>query len=70
MNTKQMEMIKATTSPIIHLTSESDFDEFELSDEDVEEVNPMNERYVRDGGFTSISLKQPDTSFTLENLFY
>ena len=46
-------------------TSESEFDEFELSDEDVEELNPMNESYVTDGGFTSISLKQPDTSFSL-----
>ena len=42
------------------------FDEFELSDEDievhvyVEELNPMNESYVTDGGFTSISLKQPE----------
>ena len=56
-------------------TSESDFDfdydelvdnfdEFELSDEDievyVEELNPMNESYVTDGGFTSISLKEPE----------
>ena len=56
-------------------TSESDFDfdydelvdnfdEFGLSDEDievyVEELNPMNESYVTDGGFTSISLKQPE----------
>ena len=56
-------------------TSESDFDfdydelvdnfdEFELSDEDievyVEEVYTMNGRYVTDGGFTSISLKEPE----------
>ena len=52
-------------------TSESDFDfdydelvdnfdEFELSDEDVEELNPMNESYVTDGDFTSISLKEPE----------
>ena len=49
-----MEMMKATTSRMTHLTSKSDFDfdydelvdnfdEFELSDEDVEEPNPMNE---------------------------
>ena len=55
-------------------TSESDFDfdyqelvdnfdDFELSEEDievyVEELNPMNESYVTDGGFTSISLNEP-----------
>ena len=37
------------------------FDEFELSDEEievyVEELNPVNESYVMDSGFTSISLK-------------
>ena len=62
-------------------TSESDFgfdydelvenfDEFELSDEDievyVEELNRMNESYVTDGGFTSISLKQPEPVSVLE----
>ena len=40
------------------------FDEFELSDEDIEvyvtELNPMNESYVTDGGFTSTSLKEPE----------
>ena len=56
-------------------TSESDFDfdydelvdnfdEFELSDEDikvyVEERNPINESYVTDSNFTSISLKEPE----------
>ena len=56
-------------------TSESDFDfdydelvenfdEFEHSDEDievyVEELNPMDESYVTDGGFTSIFLKEPE----------
>ena len=41
-------------------TSESDFDEFQLSDEDVEELNPMNESYITDGGFISISLKEPE----------
>ena len=55
-------------------TSESDFDfdydelvdnldELELSDEDLnvdtEEMNLMSESYVTDGGFTSISLKEP-----------
>ena len=54
------------------------FDEFELSDEDIEvyaeERNPMNESYVTDGGFTSISLKEPEpvsvfrTFFTKESL--
>ena len=52
-------------------TSERDFDfdydelvdnfnEFELSDENVEELNPINENYVTDGGFTSISLKKSE----------
>ena len=39
------------------------FDEFESSDEDIEvyieELNSMNEKYVMDGGFTSLSLKEP-----------
>ena len=53
----------------MHMPSESDFDfdydelvdnfdEFELSDKDIEELNPMNESYITDGGFTSISLKE------------
>ena len=65
-------------------TSESDFDfdynelvdnfdEFELSDEDIElyteELNPMNESYVTDGGFTSISLKQPERVSVFRTLF-
>ena len=70
-------------------TSESDFhfdydelvdnfDEFELSDKDIEvhieELNRMNESYVTDDGFTSISLKEPEpvpvfrTYFTKEIL--
>ena len=40
------------------------FDEFESSDEDIEvyieELNSMNEKYVMDGGFISISLKEPE----------
>ena len=65
-------------------TSESDFDfdydelvdnfdEFELSDEDievyVEELNPMNESYVTDGGFTSISLKEPEPVSVFRTFF-
>ena len=61
-------------------TSESDFDfdydelvdnfdEFELSDEDVEELNPMNESYVTHGGFTSISLKQPEPVSVFRTFF-
>ena len=65
-------------------TSESDFDfdydelvdnfdEFELSDEHievyVEELNPMNESYVTDGGFTSISLKQLESVSVFRTFF-
>ena len=65
-------------------TSESDFDfnydelvdnfdEFELSDEDievyVEELNPMNRSYVTDGGFTSISLKEPEPVLVFRTFF-
>ena len=76
-----MEMVKATTTRMIHLTSESDFDfdydelvdnfdEFELLDEDVEERNPINESYGRDGGgFTSISLKQPESVSVFRTFF-
>ena len=84
-----MEMMKATTSRIIHMpvmddTSESDFDfdydelvdnfdKFELSDEDievyVEELNPMNESYVTDGGLTSISLKELEPVSVFKTLF-
>ena len=50
-------------------TSESDFNESELSDEDVEELNPMNESYVTDGDFTSISLKQPEPVSVFRTFF-
>ena len=65
-------------------TSESDFDfdydelvdnfdEFELSDEDievyVEELNPMNESYITDGGFTLISLKEPEPVSVFRTFF-
>jgi len=61
-------------SPVIHMpvmiparvTSISimmkNLDEIELSDEDLdayaEELNSINESYITDGGFTSISLKE------------
>ena len=49
------------------------FDEFELSDEDievyVEKLNPMNESYITDGGFTSISLKEPEPVSVFRTLF-
>ena len=49
------------------------FDEFELSDEDievyVEELNPMNESYVTDGSFTSISLKEPEPVSVFRTFF-
>ena len=65
-------------------TSESDFDfdydeladnldGFELSDKDievyVEELNPMSESYVTDGGFTSISLKEPESVSVFRTFF-
>ena len=50
------------------------FDEFELSDEDievyVEELNSMNESYVTDDDFTSISLKEPEPVSVFRTFFY
>ena len=45
------------------------FDGVELSDEDVEERNPINESYVTDGGFTSISLKQSEPVSVFRTFF-
>ena len=49
------------------------FNEFELSDEDievyVEELSSMNEKYVSDSGFTSISLKESEPVSVFRTFF-
>ena len=35
----------------------------------VEELNPINENYVTDGGFTSISLKEPEPVSVFRTFF-
>ena len=61
------------TSISIMMNIVDNFDDFELSDEDievyVEELNPMNESYVTDGGFTSIPLKEPEPVSVFRTFF-